>query len=429
MKKNAIILTFISLTQLLLTPTANTQIIDYKQLYTDAKYNEALTAISKRLDDIYMENIELVKIPNEFIILKDQSNEIDLRILFKNRKVSGFFIRDDKELSDLHLYAAKCYYQNGKYRDSLNNYIQSLRYKELEYRKDDVIFYEIAQVFKKQNRFSGYINSLQSAYMLNPDNANYSLEIGLALFNTNQQSVSIHHLEQYIRTADENIDPEIYLKLANLYESLHKYIFTEKYYIEYLKSKPDDGFIHFALGVLSFRKTGNYDLSSNSLNQSIQLLPEKAISQRSLAYEIIGDINYHQHNYENAITAYTNTIQFQDLITNKMNTMQKEIQGLAENINRTKKTLIKDKIYDQYEEYEYLLEQKGKKELQLNELMNQFSRLNAGSIRWKIANVYEQIERYTDAIQYYRQSITYNYKTNLAREKIIKLKLKIKRGY
>jgi tetratricopeptide (TPR) repeat protein len=428
-KNNSIILSIGICISLFITLGAFSQSEDYIIQYNSGNYKDSLETINRRLEEIYIGNLQTIRIPNEFISTKDNRDEIDLRLLFKKQKAGSFFIEDKKDLSELHLYAGRCYYKSSKYRDSINNYIQSLRYKKIDPTKDHTVFYEISQAFKKMKLFNPYINALEAAYTMNPDNSAYSLEIGLALYTTNDTKRAIHHLERYINSTDDAINPDIYLKLANLYDSMNQFLKAERNYIKYLQKKPEDGSIYLALGILAFKKTGNLVLSMESLTKSIKLLPEKDIAQRSMAYEIMGDIEYHNQNYTEAIKAYTSTIQFQDEIRKKIQILQKDTKELSDNINRMKKALIKDKQYDQYEEYEYLQEQKGKKDAMLGDLETQFSRLHAGRIRWNIADTNERIGKLEAAIEYYRQSITFNYKSNNARDKIQKLQLKIKRGY
>jgi lipopolysaccharide biosynthesis regulator YciM len=428
-KNNSIILSLGICLSVFISLKVYTQTDNYITQYSSGNYKDSLETINRRLEEIYIENLQTLKIPNEFITTKDNRDEIDLRLLFKKHKAGGFFIEDKKDLSDLHLYAGRCYYQTSKYKDSLNNLIQALRYKKLDPSKDHAVFYEISQVFKKMNLFNPYTNALEAAYTMSPDNSAYSLEIGLALYATSDTKRAIYHFERYITNTDDTIDPDIYLKLANLYDSTRQYLKAERYYIEYLKKKPDDGSIHLALGVLTYKKTGHHDLALASLNKSIDLLPEKEIAQRSMAFEIKGDIEHHNQNYTEAIKAYTATIQYQDEIRKKIHALQKDIKELSDNLNRLKKSLIKDKLYDQYEEYEYLQEQKGKKDAILRDLETQFTRLHAGRIRWNIADTNERLGMLEDAIEYYRQSITFNFKSNNARDKIQKLQLKIKRGY
>lgn len=429
MRNNSIILSIIIFISVFTTLHVFPQSANYMKQYASGDYQGSLDTINRRLEEIYIENLHAIKIPNEFISTKDNRDEIDLRLLFKRHKAEGFFIEDKKDLSDLHLYAGRCYYKTSKYRDSVNNFIQSLRYKIIDPSKDHRVFYEIAQVFKKMKLFNSYMYSLEAANTMNPDNATYSLELGLELYNTKETKRAIHYLERYIASTDDTIAPDVNLKLAGLYDSTHQYLKAEQHYLEYLKKKPDDGSIQLALGMLSYRRTGHYELSMKSLNRSIELLSEKDITLISQAYETKGDIEYHNQNYDQAIKAYSRTIHYQDEIQNKIILLQKEINELSANINRMKKSLIKDKLYDQYEEYEYLQEQKGRKEATLSDLKTQFSRLHAGRIRWNIADTYEQLGKLEKAIEFYRQSISYNYKSNNARDKIQKLQLKIKRGY
>ena len=70
---------------------------------------------------------------------------------------------------------------------------------------------------------------------------------------------------------------------------------------------------------------------------------------------------------------------------------------------------------------------KLKKEIE--NLQLEFNKLQPGRLRWFIAVSNEKIENYSEAIKYYREAIKYDYNSNNAREMIIKLQLKIKRGY
>ncbi|MFC1670085.1 hypothetical protein ACFL20_06790, partial [Spirochaetota bacterium] len=91
--------------------------------------------------------------------------------------------------------------------------------------------------------------------------------------------------------------------------------------------------------------------------------------------------------------------------------------------------LLKNKDFDKYQEYEFLLDEKGKVEFQFKNKKHEYRLLNSGKVRWKIATSYERTGKYKKAIMHYREAISYNYKSNSARKKITKLELKIKRGY
>jgi tetratricopeptide (TPR) repeat protein len=402
---------------------------EYINLYNSGSYTEALESINKKLEDFYLTRVENKRIPTGFITMKDASKEVDLKMLFRNRKAEHFFIEDNPDVSSLHLYAARCYFKLSNYDYSLNHYVQTLRYKKVEEKKDDVIYYEIAQVFKKGNYFVAYVNTLETASSLNPDNYAYSLELGRALYRTGMKKRAIYHLERYINGTEETVSPELYLMLGNLYEDIAKYLETEKYYIKYLGKKPDDGNIQFALGYIAYMRTGNYSLAVQSLDKALKLLPENEIFKLSKTYEYKADISLQELEFENAIRFYSETIKYQDKIAGDIKNKKSEIADLSLKIRNLKSSLLRAESFEQYEEYENLMDKKGKKEIELRQIENEYNKLNAGKVRWNIAYSLERIEKLNDAIKYYRDAIAFDYNPNLARKKIINLELKIKRGY
>ncbi|HNW30975.1 MAG TPA: tetratricopeptide repeat protein, partial [Spirochaetota bacterium] len=368
-------------------------------------------------------------IPTGFITMKDVSKDVDLKMLFRNRKAEPFLIEDKPDISILHLYAARNYFKLTNYDYSLNHYIQCLRFKKVEEKKDDIIYYEIAQVFKKGNYINAYVNFLETASSLNMDNYSYSLELGRALYRTEMKKRAIYHLERYLSGTDEPFSSELYLMLGNLYEDIGKYLETEKYYIKYLEKKPDDGNIHFALGHIAFLRTGNYPLALTSLERALALLPEKEIFKKSKTYEYKADIALQELEFENAVRFYTETIKYQKRIDDEIKGKKIEISGLNEKIRNLKSNLLKVENFEQYEEYENLMDEKGKKEAELRQIENEYNKLNAGKVRWNIAYSLERLEKLNEAIAYYRDAISFDFNSNQARKKIINLELKIKRGY
>ena len=51
------------------------------------------------------------------------------------------------------------------------------------------------------------------------------------------------------------------------------------------------------------------------------------------------------------------------------------------------------------------MDEKGKKEIELRQIENEYNKLNAGKVRWNIAYSLERLEKYNDAIKYYRDAI------------------------
>jgi tetratricopeptide (TPR) repeat protein len=311
----------------------------------------------------------------------------------------------------------------------LNHYVQALRFKKVEEKKDDVIYYEIAQVFKKGGYFNAYVNSLETASSLNKNNYAYSLELAQALYRTDMKKRAIYHLERYINGTEETVSPELYLMLGNLYEDIAKYLETQKYYIRYLERKPDDGNIQFALGYIAYQRTGNYALALQSFDRALKLLPENEIIKISKTYEYKADIALQELEFDNAVRFYTETIKYQDKIAGDIKNKKTEISDLNLTIRNLKASLLRQENFEQYEEYENLMDKKGKKEIELRQIENEYNKLNAGKVRWNIAYSLERIEKYNDAIKYYRDAMTFDYNPNMARKKIINLELKIKRGY
>lgn len=402
---------------------------DFVSLYNSGSYTKALEVINKKLEDFYQTRVEDKRVPTGFITMKDAAKEVDLKMLFRNRRAEHFFIEDIPATSELHLYAARCYFKLSNLEYSLNHFVQALRFKKVEEKKDDVIYYEMSQVFKQGRYAAAYHNYLETASSLNPDNYQYSLELGRALYRTGMKKRAIYHLERYINGTEEPESPEIYLMLGNLYEDIAKYLETEKYYRKYLEKKSDDGYIHFALGYIAYLRTGNYPLAIQSFDRALALLPETEIYRKSKTYEYKADIALQELDFENAARYYMETIKYQDKINDEIKAKRGEISNLNLKIRNLKSSLLKEENFEQYEEYEHQLDDKGNRETELRQIENEYNKLNAGRVRWNIAYALERMEQYQDAIKYYRDVISFDYNANQARKKIINLELKIKRGY
>lgn len=405
---------------------------DYISLYQNNEFQKSYDIIISKLNEIYSKRVEDKKIPAGYISFSNVGEDVNLLTLFKNRRAKGFFIEDNAELSQLHFYAGKCCVKLNKKKDGLNHYIQSLRFKNLELQKDDEIYYEISQIFKTYTEpefYNGYISALEQAYTLNPAQYMYSYEIGNALSSTTEKKKAIFHLKRYLENSDEEIKPELYLKLGNLYESIGKYLETEKYYNEYLRLKPDDGEMFFSLGYISYFRTGNYVLAESSLKRALVLLKDSDIYRRSKSYEYLGDMSFNNQKYDKAISLYNECITYQETILKTISSTRAEREKINTNINKLKEALINNREFEKYEDYEILLDDRNKADKVIENLQLDFNKLQPGRIRWILAESYEKIEKFDEAIKFYREAVKYNYNSNKAREMIIKLQLKIKRGY
>lgn len=405
---------------------------EYKSLYEAKEYGKALEQITAKLNEIYRKQVDDKRIPEQMISILNVGEKTDLVSLFRKSREKGFLIEDNPELRELHFYAGRCYVALLKKRDAVNHYIQSLRYSKFEDQKDDAIFYDISQVFRSMegNIYrKGYLDALEQAYVFNKNNQVYSLELGYALFDTAEKKKSAYHFERYLGLIDEKPDPEIYLKLASLYESTKKYLNSEKYYNEYLREKSDDGSAHFALGYICYNHTGNYVLARSSFNAALKLLKEDDIYRISKCHEYLGDMSFSDLDYDTSRENYIQCIKYQELILEKIRKKKKEKEDIDNRVRIMKSDVIYKQDFNGFEEFELLQDEKGRVEHELEKLLYEFNNLNPGRVRWNLAGVLTKLAMYEDAIKYYRESIHFNYNANDSRDMITKLQLKISRGY
>ena len=404
---------------------------NYQSLYEKGEYRDALSEVMKNIDEHYSKRVDDTRVPSGYISLRNLGEDVDLIALFKNRKEKGFFIENNPELSNLHLYAARSSSRLNKRNDALNHYVQALRFREIVYKRDDKIFYEIGEVFKSYNSpefFRGYTDALEQAYSLDMDNYNYSYELGMALSSTREIKKALFHLERYVQATSEP-SAEVLLKIASLYDSSGRYIEAEKNYNRYLMMEPANGEIHFALGYLAYSRTGNYNLAESSFQAALQHIGENDIYRRSKCFEYMGDMAFSNLKYEKASLMYISTINYQNKIQDNIDAAKTELEKIKAEANVLKQELIRNKDFEKYEEYEILQEELGEKERAFENLKNSFNRLNPGKVRWNLAEINEKKDKNEEAISYYRESIKFDHKSGEARKKIEKLQLKIKRGY
>ena len=410
-------------------PVSAQQDADYRKLYEEKNYAKSLEVINKQLSELYDEETGgTAGRPTGLDLLKTvESGKKLLKEAYRNRRASGFFIKDNEKLFTLHLYAARCYYEERKYPESLNHYDQALRYRSIRPGEDDTIFYEIAQVYKKQKRAKPYRRMMEQAYSLNTAEPKYSLELGVSLANTTARKKAIFHLERYIRAKGEVDDPKLYLMVGNLYEDIGRYLDTVDNYRKYLKAKPDDGYIHFALGYLAYKRTGNFSLADQSFGKALEYLPEDDILRRSRINEYRGDMYMKDLDFDRAAEVYEKTVNYQEQIVAGIRQRIDEIKKIRGEIAKIKSSTG---VRDYYGADTFVKgEKKDKLELENRDKRYLFEKMNPGKVRWNLAVSHERRGNLQKAITFYRKAITYSYKSNQAREKIIKLQLKINRGY
>lgn len=403
---------------------------EYLQAYARKDYKSALEMIQRRLGEIYDSRVQDRRIPVDFITSKKLEEKLDLNALYKKRMLTGFFLEDNQELHTLHLHAARCHAQLEDFNASLNHYNQCMRYKGFEPGKDDIIFYEMSQVCLRMNRRPQYLRMLEAAYAMNPSAYEYSRELGAALTWSNQKKKAIFHLERYLQSAGgKEADPALLLVIANLNEDIGRYLETVRYYGRYLEARKEDGGVWFALGFLAFRRTGDFNLALRCFEQALSLLPENETYRRSKAHEYRAAIEMKELQFEKAVASYLQTIRYQERLRVEIERSDKEIARLRGEIGAVKTSLLKERDFDKYNEYEMLMDEKGRQDLERRERVFAYGKLNSGEVRWNIAQCYERLERLDEAMRYYREAISFNHNASRARERIIKLQLKINRGY
>ncbi len=402
----------------------------YRDDINKGNYKQALKSILKEIDVINSTRVDDKSIPTDFITLVSEKQIVNINRMFRERTAQPFFIEDNEKLYSLHSAAGKCLYETRVYDDAMNHYYQALRFRKFTGSGEDEIFYGIAKCCEKNDKMQGYLDALETASSINPRNYDYSLELGRALYRTAEKKKSIYHLERYAVIKGKDLaELDVLIKLAGLNEDIHRYLESERYYIQYLEKKPNDAFIHYALGYTAFMNTGNYELAQSELGKSLELFPDVEIYRKSKAYEFIGDMKYKLLRYNEAIDAYLETIKYQDKVQKEIEENDRQIKQLEEEIVKIKAILLKERNFVQYNEYQFQMQEKEKIIVQRREKRYEYNKLNPGKSRWNIAECYEKSEKYKEAIVYYRQSIQFSYKSNEAREKIIKIQLKIKRGY
>lgn len=431
------------------TVPAQNSDFSYVSLFDQGKYKDAMDMINIRLNEIYSKRVGDKRVPSDFLSIEKTGDEADLIALFRNRKEKGFFIEENPELADLHLYAGKCSMKLGKKRDSLNHYVQSLRFRRITNERDDEIYFQISQVFKSMNSkayFKGYVDALEQAYSLNSMKYEYSYELGLSLYTTTEQKKAIYHLERYLSLSGKT-DAEVLLKLANLYESIGNYLNAEKYYNEYLRLNPDDVNAIFGAGYIAYYRTGNYTLAEFMFQGVLQKGTVKDTYKLAKSNEYLGDMYYSNLKLDKAIKYYIDSTVFHVQAAQEVAAKEKEKAEIDGRINEIKMNIINNKDsmkYDDYknllDEYEGLLDEQGEIDSELQILKYNLKLLCPGKVQWSIALCYhkkgdradgmqEKKDNYSEAIRYYREAMREDYNTDKAREIILKLQLKIKRGY
>lgn len=401
---------------------------DYQALYNQGKYEESLNIIHEKLDAFYLTRLDDKRMPTGFITMNTNEKQVDLIKLFRERKVKGFFLEENDDVFTLHAYAGRNYAKTKKYDKALSHFFQSLRYRKAITERDHDVFYEISQVFKEKKLFTGYLNYLESAARLKPGNMDYARELGLALSRTPYTARAVHYLRRSLEKQSPR-NPVLYLTAASLYENLGNYLETEVMYEKYLEKKNQDGNVLFAYGYLTYKHTGHHDKAERSFQKALDILPESDTYRRSKSHEYLADILFKNLKYRRAADQYRKTMVYQEKVMGTIRKLEEKKAELTSTINTMKRRILTEPNFTDYEEYEEMRDRKGKLEAEIISATNDFNKLNAGRVRWFLALSHERLEEYQEAIKWYRQAVFYHYKARKARENIIKLRLKIKRGY
>ncbi len=401
---------------------------NYKDAIHQKKFSEALTIIQSKLDDIYSKRSIEKQIPTTYVAIEKIEEGVDLQKIFSERKIQPYFIENNDTLYALHADTALCYQNIYKYHEALQHYFQALRFTTIG-EKDHTIFYSIAQIFKKINKFNAYVLYLEEAYEIKPDNYDYSLELSLALSSGKNKKKALFHLNRYIASKGDSVPPNLYLIAANCYESIGDYIKASEQYTLYLHHKPNDYAVLFALGYLAYTKISDMKLAYKSFINAIPLFNENDWVLKGLSYTMLGDIECMDLNYKNGLEYYLQSIAISENMKKIIDEKKANINTINDKINVIKSTLLANKDIALYPQYQTLMDELGNNELELRQLEHEYSKLNAGLLSFKIAVAHENMMQFAQAIEWYNKTIEYGIKIRESSKKIEKLQLKISRGF
>ncbi len=402
----------------------------YQQHMEDGEYRDAVELLNAAIDEINSGRVRRKKIPSSYISFATIEEDIDVNRLFKDRVLENFYLEESTELHELHFQAGIAYRELGEYVKSVSHLQDSLRYKKLEYNVDDRVFYELSQTYKLMEKKRAYHNALEIAFNLNPQKPSYSKELGTQLYKTRYRQKSIYHLEQYIALIDDDeIDDKVYLMLAGLYIDTGKFLRAQDYYQRYLEKNDDDGEIYFALGDIAYTRTGHFDLAMQSFNRALQHLDDDEHIKRSQCHEYIADIHKKRLRYAEAVDSYQAAVEIEEIFQQRIDEKKAQIEKLEQELDELKRDLLKENDYVKYNEYQFQSQELERLKQEKEELDYEYSKFSPGLRRWNLAECYEKLEQYDMSLRYYEESIRVNYKANQARDRIKKIRLKIKRGY
>lgn len=401
----------------------------YEPLISSGNYKDAYAQIKKRLEEIYSSKVDDKRIPNDFISLGSAEERIDLNRLFSERKAEPYFIENNPELFKLHRFAGLCAYNLREYDSAVSHYYQCFRFKEIEFVSDSAVFYELSRVYKEAGYFRAYLNSLEQACSLDKANAEYALELGRALYAGRDKKRSILYLERYLSIKGKAEDLNDYILLANLHSDINRYLATADYYRKYLAKKSDDAPVIYALAFICYNNVGSLDEALALFKRALELLPGDDILRRHKCNEYSGDILYRNLKFQEAFEAYSRTVEYENKIDSAVKQKKDEIIDMRKTARELKTSLLKQKNYEKFKEYQLLERRIEIMEYELIQQNYERRKLSSGKVRWNSAEILEKMERNEEAIKYYQASADFNYKAPQARERIIKLQLKIKRGY
>jgi len=401
----------------------------FDPLISSGNYKEAYVQIKKRLEEIYSSKVDDKRIPNDFISLGSAEERIDLNRLFSERKAEPYFVENNPELFKLHRLAGVCAFNLREYDSAVRHYYQCFRFKEIEFASDSAVFYELSRVYKEAGYFRAYLNSLEQACSLDRANADYALELGRALYAGRDKKRSILYLERYLSLKGEAENINDYILLANLHADINRYLATADYYRKYLAKKNDDAVIIYALGFICYNNVGSLDEALVLFNRALEILPAEDILRRHKCNEYSGDILYRNLRFQEAFEAYSRTVEYENKIDSAVKQKKDEIIDMRKTARELKISLLKQKNYEKFKEFQLLERKIEIMEYELLQQNYERRKLSSGKVRWNSAEILEKLERNEEAIKYYQASADFNYKAPQARERIIKLQLKIKRGY
>lgn len=405
-------------------------------LMQEKKFKEAEKQLEERLGDIYTARMENRLVPSDLIQTAIQKAEkIDKQQIVrkKPRVKSELRILDkDEDIFFLHLNLAFAKLNLKKYKAAISNFREAKRYKIIkpeEKKNYAFIDHQIAIAFRAIDQQDAFFQHMEQAIKADPNNQKYLSELGIA-YGIPHYERSIQYLEKFLRTQkdDSSIDKStletVHLLLSGLYEKKGRFLDTARHYQDYLRSKPEDGRIRYALAYIQDKRLGHHDIALRNYRQSLQQLPKTDYKSRFKIHALAGEIFRKNRQYQDAILQFQQTKPFFAQITKELNQVQSRISSIQQKMDNLKLKIIRAndrKSQEILTAYQANLNEQQKK---MQDISAEKLGYNYGKIEWEIARNFELSGDYENSRLYYQKAFNLGYRKTDALLKIQRLSRK-----